>query len=107
MFVEFQEPQEALDGLGAPMRTWTRVGSSHVGVENENITTTDSQSRGPREESIRSMTLVVRLFASFKLHTRMRVMDLRSGELFEISAVRYSAKRDQAFVDVVGGQSDG
>lgn len=107
MRVDFQYPMETTDALGAPTRTWARYAQLHAAVENEQTTTTDELTRGPREEASRSMTLVVRCHMGLKLHTRMRVVDLRNGDLLEIQAIRYSAKRDQAFVDVVGGQSDG
>lgn len=107
MLVDFESPIETTDALGAPTRTWTRYAQMHAAVENETSTTTDELTNGPREESTRSLTLVVRSHMGLKLHSRMRVVDVREGDVFEIRAIRYSAKRDQAFVDVVGGQSDG
>ena len=107
MLVDFESPVEALDALGAPTRTWTRYAQMHAAVENEQATASDDQKPGPREESTRSMTLVVRCHVGLKLHTRMRAVDVRLGDIFEIQSIRYSMKRDQAFVDVVSGQSDG
>ena len=107
MLVDFESPVESVDTLGAPFRSWTRYAQMHVAVENEITTTSDEITNGPREESTRSMTLVVRCHIGLRLETRMRVVDVRKGDILEIRAIRYSAKRDQAFVDVVGGQSDG
>jgi head-tail adaptor len=107
MLVDFESPIETTDALGAPTRSWTRYAQLHAAVETEISTTTDELTNGPREESTRSLTLVVRSHMGLKLHSRMRVVDVREGDVFEIRAIRYSAKRDQAFVDVVGGQSDG
>jgi head-tail adaptor len=107
MLVDFETAVEALDALGAPTRTWTRYAQLHAAVENEQTTTTDDLTRGPREEATRSLTLVVRCHVGLRLETSMRVVDVRKGDVLEIQAIRYSAKRDQAFVDVVGGQSNG
>ena len=107
MLVDFESPVESVDALGAPTRAWTRYVQMHAAVENELATADDDLASGPREESTRTMTLVVRSHVGLKLHTRMRVVDARNGELFEIRSIRYSARRDQAFVDVIGGQSDG
>lgn len=96
-----------MDSLHAPTRTWTKYAECHAAIENEQFVTDDSFTNGPREESIKTMTLIIRNHPGLAFNTRQRVKDLLSGELFEITGIRYDGKRTTCFVDVRGGQADG
>jgi head-tail adaptor len=105
--ISFQDVTEAVDAMGGPTQTWTQKCQLHALVEGELFEVTDSLTTGPRKETTKNMTLVVRNAASLQLNTRMRAVDSRTGEIFAITAIRYDAKKTQCFVDVVGGASKG
>jgi head-tail adaptor len=105
--VEIQDSVELLDAMHAPTRSWVLYKKVHAIIENERFEVDDSLSTGPREESIKTMTLVVRNHMGFNINSRQRIKDLRTNELFEILAIRYDGKRTTCFIDVKGGESDG
>jgi head-tail adaptor len=105
--IEIQDSVELLDAMHAPTRTWTLYKVVHAEIENERFEVDDSLTTGPREESIKTMTLVVRNHMNFNINTRQRVKNLRTNELFEITAIRYDGKRTKCFIDVKGGESNG
>ena len=105
--ISFQYVTEEVDAMGAPTQRWTEKCILHAQVEGEQYDVNDSMSNGPRKESTKSMTLVVRNAPSLGLNTRMRAVDFHSGEVFSITAIRYDAKKTRCFVDVVGGVSKG
>jgi hypothetical protein len=107
MHVEFQDPVESVDALFAPVITWKPYARRHVQVENEQATVSDSFTTGPREESVKTMTLVVRHHPNFGYSTRQRVVNLHTGELFEVEAIRYNSTKSMCYVDVRGGQASG
>lgn len=107
LLISFQDVVEAVDALGSPTQTWTPKCQLNAEVENEEYTVTDSLSTGPRKESTKSMTLIVRNAPSLGLNTRMRAVDSRSGTIYAITGIRYDAKKTKCFIDVVSGASKG
>jgi hypothetical protein len=107
MVVEFQDPVETLDSMYAPTRTWAKYMEVHAGVEGEQYNVDDGISTGPREEGVKSMTLVIRNHSGLAFHTRQRVLNKLTNELYEITGIRYDGKRTLCFVDVRGGQASG
>jgi len=107
MYAEVQNPVEALDSMYAPTRTWTKYMDVHAVIENEQFNVDDGLATGAREEGVRTMTLIIRNHPQLAFHTRQRVVNKLTNELYEITGIRYDGKRTLCFVDVRGGQADG
>ena len=107
MKVRIESPAEVKDAMGAPKTGWLPYAEVHAGVENREYSVADSLSTGPRRESAKNMTLIVRNHVNRAYHTNMRAVDVRTGEVYAITSIRYGARRDVCYMDVTGGVSDG
>jgi head-tail adaptor len=107
MKFSFQDVIEGVDAMGAPVQTWSEKCQLHAEVENEQFEVNDGTATGPRRESVKTMTLIVRNAPSLGINSRMRAMDMRTAEIYAITAVRYDAKKTRCFIDIQGGNSKG
>jgi hypothetical protein len=107
--VEVQNPSDGTDAMGAPQFGWvSQVPQLLLFAYPENeVTAVDSLSTGPREEAVRTMTLVTRNHPGISINTRQRLVNTQNGEIYRINAIRFDAKQTTCFIDVVTGESNG
>lgn len=105
--VMIQNVVNGVDGMGAPVRTYTDYLECWVQVENRQIASADSNTTGPREESIRSATFIARNHPSLNINTSQRIVVADTGEIMGITAVRYDQRATTVYMDVQGGGANG
>ena len=104
--IEVYAPVDSVDVLGAPMRTWVLHASMHAAWENDSQSA-DESNNSPYEQATRSVTMVVRNSLTLDLRTNMRIVDVRTGAKYAITAIRYNQIRSECFIDCISGASDG
>ncbi len=109
MQVEVQNPNDGVDGMGAPQFGWVpQVPPLLLWAYPENdVTAVNSLTTGPREESIRTMTLVTRNHPGININARQRLVNTQNGEIYRISAIRFDPKKTTCYLDVSTGESNG
>lgn len=105
--IDLQELVNGVDANGAPVRTYTSHVQCYAMTEARRADVNDSTDTGPREESVKTLTLIVRNHASLNINTRMRVNVVGTGEYYNITAIRYDASESTCYIDCTGGQANG
>ena len=107
LYIDIQNVTTTLDAQGAPIRTYASYLNCYAAVERLEYAVENSATGGPREESIKTFTMVVRNHPSLNINSRQRVVDLNSGDIYHITGIRYDAKLTTCYIDVQSGESDG
>lgn len=107
MRIDIQDVINGVDALGAPTRAYNSYLQCYAQTDGQQYSVTDSESAGPREESAKTITLIVRNHAQLNINTSQRVVDLETGELFSIQAIRYDRLNTVCYLDCVGGVANG
>lgn len=107
MLIDLQEVTTTTDTNGAPVRGYASALQCYAMVESERYDVQDSDATGAREESIKSMTLIIRNPGTPAIHSRMRINVIGTGEYYNIKAIRYDMRATTCYIDCEGGQANG
>lgn len=105
--IDLQEVTTTTDTNGAPVRGYTSTLQCYAMIESERYDVQDSDATGAREESIKSVTLIIRNPSGLTVHSRMRINVVGTGEYFNIKAIRYDRRATTCYIDCEGGQANG
>lgn len=107
MKIKIQNVVNGVDGMGAPTRTYVDYIECWAQRENQQVNSADAVTTGPREESIRTATLIARNHSSLNINTSQRIIVLDTGEILGITAIRYDQRATVVYMDVQGGVANG
>lgn len=107
MLVDIQDVVNGVDALGAPTRSYVTYIQCYAQTDAHQFSVSTSDSVGPREESSKAITLIVRNHAQLDINVSQRIVDTETGEIYSINAIRYDSLGVVCYIDCIGGLANG
>lgn len=104
--VTIQNNVETVDSMGAPTRSWVDYLTLYAAIENEEFNSAD-ENVAPMEKTVRSKTYIVRNSSTNNINPRQRLVEVSSGSIYEITAIRYDQKLTTCYIDCRTGVGNG